>query len=108
MVRNNAVEEFMENKSIKGLSALAIQFSDNGEWVKKTELSVHKQRYYDSLYWALYEELGCPKRKKNIAFVSKDSDNEITVTHSQYSNQMIITLKKIKQDIEDFVDTFSD
>ena len=25
-----------------------------------------------------------------------------------YSNQMIITLKKIKQDIEDFVDTFSD
>ena len=57
MVQNSAVEEFMENKLIQGLSAWAVQFSDNGEWVKKTELSAHKQRYYDSLYSKLQDEL---------------------------------------------------
>lgn len=68
MVSNSAVEEFMENKSIQGLSALAVQFSDNGDWVKKTELSVHKQRYYDSLYWGLEDEL--IKDKEDCTLVS--------------------------------------
>ena len=71
MVQNNAVEEFMENKLIQGLSALAVQFSDNGEWVKRSELSIHKQRYYDSLHWGLQDELITDKENYTLINVMK-------------------------------------
>lgn len=71
MVQNSAVEEFMENKLIQGLSALAVQFSDNGQWVKKTDLSIHKQRYYDSLYWGLQDELVTDKEDYTLVNVMK-------------------------------------
>lgn len=71
MVKNSAVEEFMENKLIQGLSSWAIQFSDNGEWVKKKDLSIHKQRYYDSLYWGLQDELITDKDDYTLVNVMK-------------------------------------
>lgn len=71
MVKNSTVKEFMENKSIQGLSAWEVQFSDNGQWVKMAELSVHKQRYYDSLYCRLQDELVTDKEDYTFVNVTK-------------------------------------
>ena len=71
MVRNSAVEEFMENKSITWLSASMIQFSDTGELVRRTGLSVHKQRYYDSLFDEVQGELVTDKENHTLISVMK-------------------------------------
>ena len=104
----SAIKEFKENNDIKSLSDTEVQFTDNGRWVKTNTLSENKARYFDSLYWALYKELNYPKRKKRVAFISKDNENNIRVVHSESDSKILLQLKKIKQDIKDFVDTFSD
>ena len=104
----SAIKEFKQNNSINGISENEVQFADNGRWVKIGSLSTDRERYYDSLYWALYEELGYPKRKKNIAFISKRNDNSLQVVHSKYNNKVVILFKKIKQNIMNFKDTYSD
>lgn len=71
MVKNNAVKEFMENKSITWLSASMIQFSDTGELVRKTELSVHKQRYYDSLFDRVQDELVTDRENHTLVSIMK-------------------------------------
>ena len=71
MVKNNAVKEFMENKSITWLSASMMQFSDTGELVRKAELSVHKQRYYDSLFDGIQDELVTDKESHTLVSVMK-------------------------------------
>lgn len=101
MVKNNAVEEFMEDKSIKGLSALAIQFSDNGEWVKKTELSIHKQRYYDSLYWGLQDELVTDKDDYTLINVMKHPHKSgIVYRINEYHDTNESRMTELFQEIE--------
>ena len=48
-----------------------IQFSDTGELVRKTELSVHKQRYYDSLFDEVQGELMTDKENHTLVSVMK-------------------------------------
>ena len=71
MVKNSAVKEFMENKSITWLSASMIQFSDTGELVRRARLSVHKQRYYDSLFDKIQRELVIDKENHTLISVMK-------------------------------------
>ena len=101
MVQNSAVEEFMENKLIQGLSAWAIQFSDNGEWVKKSELSIHKQRYYDSLYWGLQDELITDKEDYTLVNVMKHPYKQgIIYRINEYSDTNESRMTELFQEVE--------
>lgn len=48
-----------------------IQFSDTGELVRRTELSVHKQRYHDSLFDRVQDELVTDRENHTLVSIMK-------------------------------------